>query len=390
VASKFELAERLRKLPPYLFSEIDRKKKAAIAAGRDVIDLGIGDPDQPTPEFIRQRMAQAIEDPANHRYPFEHGVPLFRQNAAAFLDHRFGVNLDPTTQIIAVIGSKEALAHLPLAVVNPGDVVLVPQPAYPVYQAATIFAGGQPFHMPLTRPNHWLPDFDAIPAEIAARARLMYLNYPNNPTAAVATQDFYRDAVRFATQHDILIVQDAAYSELYYDARPISILQTPGALDLAVEVHSLSKTFNMTGWRIGFAAGNADVLAALAAVKANVDSGQFNAIQAAGAEALAQADHVAVKAMLDIYRERRDVLVAGLQSLGFSVDPPQATFYVWARCPNAYASMDLATKLLEEAAVVMVPGIGFGQAGEGYLRAALTLDVQRIRQALDRMARLTW
>ena len=383
-------SQRLKALPPYMFLEIDRLKRQAVEAGKDVITFGIGDPDQPTPVFIRRRMADAIEDPANHRYPLEQGVPQFRRNAAAFFEHRFGVKLDPTTQIIAVIGSKEALAHLPLAVVNPGDAVLVPQPGYPVYHSAAIFAGGQPYHMALTEDNDWLPDLEAVPPDVRRRACLMYLNYPNNPTAAVATLDFYRRAVEFAQNNDIIIVQDAAYSEVYFDARPPSLLEVPGALDVAVEIHSLSKTFNMTGWRIGFAAGNADVLAALAAVKANVDSGQFNAIQAAAAEALAQADHVEVKAMLDVYRERRDLLVAGLQELGFGVQPPQATFYVWARCPDGYSSMDLATKLLDEAAVVMIPGIGFGQPGKNYVRAALTVDVARIRQALDRMAQLKW
>jgi len=383
-------SQRLKALPPYMFLEIDRLKRQAVEAGKDVITFGIGDPDQPTPVFIRRRMADAIEDPANHRYPLEQGVPQFRRNAAAFFEHRFGVKLDPTTQIIAVIGSKEALAHLPLAVVNPGDAVLVPQPGYPVYHSAAIFAGGQPYHMALTEDNDWLPDLEAVPPDVRRRACLMYLNYPNNPTAAVASLDFYRRTVEFARKNDIIIVQDAAYSEVYFDARPPSLLEVPGALDLAVEIHSLSKTFNMTGWRIGFAAGNTDVLAALAAVKANVDSGQFNAIQAAAAEALAQADHVEVKAMLDVYRERRDLLVAGLQELGFGVQPPQATFYVWARCPDGYSSMDLATKLLDEAAVVMIPGIGFGQPGENYVRAALTVDVARIRQALDRMAQLKW
>jgi LL-diaminopimelate aminotransferase len=383
-------SQRLKALPPYMFLEIDRKQRQAVKAGKDVITFGIGDPDQPTPAFIRRRMAEAIEDPANHRYPLEQGVPQFRRNAAAFFEHRFGVKLDPTTQITAVIGSKEALAHLPMAVVNPGDAVLVPQPGYPVYHSATIFAGGQPHHMVLTEDNDWLPDLEAVPPNVRRKARLMYLNYPNNPTAAVAGLDFYRRAVEFARKNDIIIVQDAAYSEVYFDARPPSLLEVPGALDVAVEIHSLSKTFNMTGWRIGFAAGNADVLAALAAVKANVDSGQFNAIQAAAAEALAQADHVEVKAMLDVYRERRDLLVAGLQELGFGVQPPQATFYVWARCPDGYSSMDLATKLLDEAAVVIIPGIGFGQPGENYVRAALTVDLARIRQALERMGRLKW
>ncbi|MFQ6048654.1 MAG: LL-diaminopimelate aminotransferase [Phycisphaerae bacterium] len=381
---------RLQALAPYMFVEIDRKKRQALHAGRDIIDLGIGDPDRPTPAFIRRRMAEAIEDPATHRYPPERGLPEFRQQAAAFLSHRFGVRLDPDTQIIALIGSKEGLAHLPLTVVDPAQHVLIPQPAYPVYRAATIFAGGLPYEIPLSQANAWLPDLDAIPPDIRRNARLMYLNYPNNPTAAVATNDFYRRAVDFARQHDILIVQDAAYSEIYFDQRPISILQAPGALDVAVEIHSLSKTFNMTGWRLAFAAGNADALAALAALKANIDSGQFAAIQLAGAQALAQADHVEVTAMLDIYRERRDLLVAGLRQAGFTVATPSATFYVWAQCPPGYTSIAAATRLLDQANVVMVPGVGFGPAGEGYLRAALTVELQRIRQAVDRIVSLKW
>ena len=383
-------SQRLQVLPPYLFVEIDRKKRRAIEAGRDVIDLGIGDPDKPTPKFIREHMARAIEDPANHRYPLEVGVPAFRENAAGFMEHRFGVKLDPQTQVMAVIGSKEALAHLPLAVVNPGQVVLVPDLGYTVYYAATIFAGGEPYRMALSEKNGWLPDLDAVPVDVCRKARLMYLNYPNNPTAAVADERFYRRVVEFARKHDIIVVQDAAYSEVYFDTRPPSILEIPGAMDVAIEIHSLSKTFNMTGWRIGFAAGNAEVLAALAAVKANVDSGQFNAIQAAAAEALAQADHVEVKAVLDIYRERRDALVPGLADSGFAVSKPGATFYVWARCPKGLSSMEVAGRLLDEADVNMVPGIGFGEPGRDYIRAALTAPVDRIREALDRIARIKW
>jgi LL-diaminopimelate aminotransferase len=306
------------------------------------------------------------------------------------MEHRFGVTLDPQTQIMAVIGSKEALAHLPLAVVNPGEVVLVPDLGYTVYYAATIFAGAEPYRMALREKNGWLPDLGAVPADVCRKARLMYLNYPNNPTAAVADEGFYRRVVEFARKHDVIVVQDAAYSEVYFDTRPPSLLEIAGAMDVAVEIHSLSKTFNMTGWRIGFAAGNADVLAALAAVKANVDSGQFNAIQAAAARALAQADHVEVKAVLDIYRERRDVLVPGLAEAGFAVTSPEATFYVWARCPKGLSSMEVAGRLLDEADVNMVPGLGFGEPGRDYIRAALTAPVDRMREALDRIARIKW
>jgi LL-diaminopimelate aminotransferase len=386
----FEPSKRLQALPPYLFIEIDRKRREAIAAGRDVINLGVGDPDKPTPTFICERMKGALDDPRNHRYPFDEGVPEFRQRAAMFMQQRFGVEVDWERELITLIGSKEGLGHLPLAVVNPGDAVLIPQPAYPVYQSASILAGGEPYHMPLTADNGFLPDLSAIPADVAKKASLMFLNYPNNPTAACADTDFYHRAVEFAQANDLIIAQDAAYSELYFEQRPPSILETPGAKDVAVELHSLSKTFNMTGWRIGWAVGQPDVVAALAKIKGNMDSGQFNAIQQAGQEALAHIDHVAVKANLDIYRERRDVLVAGLNEVGFSVAKPDATFYVWARCPEGYGSMELCGRVLDEASVVLIPGVGFGEPGEGYVRAALTVDTERMAEAIRRLAAIDW
>ncbi len=386
----FEPSDRLQALPPYLFIEIDRKRREAIAAGEDVINLGVGDPDQPTPEFIRKRMVTALDDPRNHRYPFDEGVPEFREQAAAFMDHRFGVPVDWKTELITLIGTKEGLGHLPLAVVNPGDPVLIPQPAYPVYQAASILAGGMPHHLPLTEDHEFLPDLSAVPSDVAKKASLMFLNYPNNPTAACASIEFFTEAVEFARTNDLIICQDAAYTELYFDQRPHSILEVPGAKDVAIELHSLSKTFNMTGWRLGWAVGNADVITALAKVKGNMDSGQFNAIQEAGVEALEHADHVEVKANLDIYRERRDVLVDGLEGLGFGVRKPQATFYVWARCPKGLESMAVAERVLEEASVVLIPGIGFGAPGEGYVRAALTVPAERIDEAIKRMGSIDW
>lgn len=386
----FEPSKRLQALPPYLFIEIDRKRREAIAAGKDVIYLGVGDPDGPTPEFIRKRMATAIEDPANHRYPFDEGVPAFRRKAAEFMGQRFGVEVDWESELITLIGSKEGLGHLPLAVVNPGDTVLVPQPAYPVYHAASIFAGGEPYHMPLTEENGFLPDLSAIPSDVAKNASLMFLNYPNNPTAACATVEFYAEAVEFAKANDLVIVQDAAYTELYFEQRPSSILEAPGAKDVVIELHSLSKTFNMTGWRLGWAVGNPDVIRALAKIKGNMDSGQFNAIQEAGLEALEHVDHVEVKATLDIYRERRDVLCDGLAKIGFGVNKPQATFYVWARCPNGMSSMELAGRALEEASVVLIPGIGFGKPGDGFVRAALTVPVKRLAEAVERLSAIDW
>jgi len=386
----FQPSKRLQALPPYLFIEIDRKRRAAIASGKDVINLGVGDPDRPTPEFIRHRMAEAIQDARNHRYPFDEGVPEFRQEAARFMKRRFGVDLDWQKEVITLIGSKEGIGHLPLAVVNPGDIVLVPQPGYPVYHAAALFAGGNPYHMPLTETNGWLPDLSDIPSEVARRASLMYLNYPNNPTSACASLDFFKQAVEFAKAYDLVVAQDAAYSEVYFDRRPISILQVPGAKDVAVEFHSLSKTFNMTGWRLGWVAGNADVVAALAKVKGNMDSGQFNAIQHAGVVALQNIDAPEITNIREVYRERRDMLVDGLRRMGFGVASPQATFYVWARCPGTYGSMELAARALEEASVVLIPGIGFGQPGEGYVRAALTVEVDRIAQAVNRLASVKW
>ncbi len=381
-------AERLNALPPYLFVEIDRRKNEAVAAGRDVINLGVGDPDLPTPPFIVERMQAEVARSANHTYPPGIGIPELRTAIADWFAQRFGVALDPAREVLVLIGSKEGLGHLPLAVVNPGQTVLVPQPGYPVYTSASIFAGAKVVPMTLSRAARWLPDFDAIPRDVRQAARLMFLCYPNNPTAATADLAFYERAVAFAREYGILIAQDAAYSETYFDARPPSIMQVPGAKEIAVEFHSLSKTFSMTGWRIAFAVGNADILAALAAVKSNVDSGQFAAIQLAAVEAMRGIDRIEVRAQLDIYRERRDVFCAGLRALGYDIDTPPATFYAWLPCPRGCDSMTFATKVLEEASVVLIPGVGFGAAGEGYVRAALTRDVSRIREAVERIGRL--
>ena len=375
-------SKRLQSLPAYLFIEIDRKKRQAIAEGRDIINLGVGDPDQPTPSFIVEAMREATGDPANHGYPFDEGVPAFRREAAKFLGARFGLDIDDKAELITTIGSKDGISHLPLAVVNPGQVVLVPQPGYPVYQASALFAGAEPYIMPLREENDYLPDLAAIPKEVAERAALMFLNYPNNPTAAVAQRGFYEEVVAFAQRYEILVASDAAYCETYFEERPMSMLEVAGAKELTIEFHSLSKTFNMTGWRLGFAAGNAKAVGALARLKGNMDSGQFNAIQWAGVKALANWEGREVRAIRDVYRQRRDVLVDGLTKLGWQVRKPQATFYVWISCPKGIGSMELVEKLLDEADVVSIPGNGFGSAGEGYIRAALTVDVGRIRQAV--------
>ncbi|MCG8406309.1 MAG: LL-diaminopimelate aminotransferase [Phycisphaerales bacterium] len=388
----FTRATRLDQLPPYLFIEIDKKKREAIQAGKDVIDFGVGDPDRPTPKFIIDRMAEAIYDPENHPYALGSGMPSFRRTAAEFLDRRFGVKVDPDSEVLALIGTKEGLGHLPLAVLNPGEVALVPSPGYPVYESSTIFAGGIPHVMPLTESRGFLPDLDEISIDVLDKTRLMFINYPNNPTAAVAGLDFYEKCVALAKKHDFIICSDSAYTELYFDEqdRPHSILEVPGAKDVAIEMHSLSKTYNMTGWRVAFAAGHADILAALGKIKGNMDSGIFNAIQHAGIAALQGTDRPEILGIRKLYRERRDLLVSGLREAGFQVEPPRATFYVWSRCPQGYDSMACATKILEEAAIVAIPGIGFGKPGDAYVRFALTVEQERISEATRRLAGLSW
>ncbi len=383
-------AERLDQLPPYLFVEIDRGKREAIAAGRDVIDFGVGDPDQPTPKFIIDRMAEAIRRPANHRYALGAGSPEFRKTVAAFFQRRFGVELDPNHEVLALLGSKEGLLHLPSGVLNPGETALIPDPGYPVYIAGTLFAGGKCHMMALTAEKSWLPDLDAVPPGVLDGARLLYLNYPNNPTAATAPLSFFEHAVAIARRNHLLIVQDAAYSEVYFDDPPPSILQVPGGKDVAIELHSLSKTFNMTGWRVAFAVGNVDAIASLAKVKNNADSGIFGAVQEAGMEALSGIARPEIKQQLDSYRRRRDILVGALKEAGWSVNPPKATFYVWARCPGGVNSMSVASRILAEANVVVIPGVGFGRCGEGYVRFALTVDESRTAEAGQRIGRIKW
>ncbi len=388
----FQRAARLDRLPPYLFIEIDRKKRDAIAAGKDVISFGVGDPDRATPPFIIDRMASAIRVPSNHQYPLGSGSLAFRETVVAFMRKRFNVKIDPAGEAMALIGSKEGLGHLPLAVINPGDVALVPSPGYPVYESSTIFAGGEPHDMPLSPESGFLPNLDAIPSDVLDRTRLMFINYPNNPTGATAGLDFLERCVALAKRHGFIICSDAAYTETYFDEgdRPHSILEVPGAKDVAIEMHSLSKTFNMTGWRVGFAVGHADVLSALAKIKGNVDSGVFAAIQDAAITAIENIDGPAVAEIREVYRRRRDALVPHLKETGFGVQSPRATFYVWARCPKGYDSMACATKLLDEAAIVAIPGLGFGRHGEGFVRFALTVDEDRIREATGRMAELIW
>ncbi len=308
----------------------------------------------------------------------------FAEAVTAFFERRFGVAVG-RSQLTALIGSKEGIGHLPTAVVNPGEVVLVPEPGYPVYTSAAVFAGGEPVRLSLRSDGGWLPDFAAVPEDVARRAKLMYLNYPNNPTGAVANLDFFERALRFAQANDILIAHDAAYSEVFFEHKPHSLLELGGAFDHVIEFHSLSKSFNMTGWRIAFAVGNAEAVASLTKVKDNVDSGPFNAIQHAAADALTHADHVDVRAMSDVYRQRRDIVVAGLNEAGIPVDAPEAGFYVWAPCPDGYTSMEFVAKVLTDVSVVTIPGTGFGPLGEGYFRIALTVDADRMGQAMERI-----
>ncbi len=386
MGQSFTLARRLAKLPPYLFAEIDRLKQEAIQRGMDIINLGIGDPDLPTPPHIVKRLQEAAADKRNHQYPSYEGMLSFRQAAAEWYSKRFGVTLDPGSEVLSLIGSKEGIGHIPLAFVDPGEVVLIPDPGYPVYQAGTIFAEGVAHFMPIVRERGFLPDLQAIPAEVLRKARILFLNYPNNPTAAVAPESFFAEAVAFARKHRLILCHDAAYSELAFDGYlPGSLLAVEGAKEVAIEYHSLSKTYNMTGWRIGFAVGCREVLAGLGRIKTNLDSGVFQAVQEAAIAALTGPQDC-VEAMRAIYKERRDALVDGLSKLGFTVDRPKATFYVWIRVPEGHTSASFASALLSRVGIVMTPGTGFGKHGEGYVRAALTVDVPRVREAVQRIA----
>ncbi|MBI4848734.1 MAG: LL-diaminopimelate aminotransferase [Nitrospirae bacterium] len=382
-----DLAKRVKGLPPYLFAAIDKMKQEALKKGIDVIDLSIGDPDIPTPKHIVQRMKKAVENPAHHRYPSYEGMLSFRQAVADWYKRRFNVKLDPKTEVLSLIGSKEGIGHIPLAFINPGDVVLVPSPGYPVYPVATLFADGKSHIMPLIEKNKYLPDLKAIPNDVLKKAKLMFINYPNNPTSAVADRNFYKSVIEFAAKNNILVCHDAAYSEVYYDGKkPMSFLQIPGAKDVGIEFHSLSKTYNMTGWRIGFAAGNANALAGLGKIKTNLDSGIFQAVQEAGIEALNTGEPVLEK-IRDTYQERRDILYNGLKNLGLKVQKPRATFYLWAKVPKGFNSSGFVAHLLENAGVLGTPGNGFGAPGEGYIRFALTVPAKRMKEAVQRIGK---
>ena len=379
------IAQRIQQLPTYLFVEISRKVAEKRAQGKAVITFGIGDPDIPTPQSILDRLREAALDPPNHRYPETEGLPEFRRAVAQWYQSRFGVTLDPETEVLSLIGAKEGIGHMALGLVDPGDVVLQPDPAYPVYNAGTVFAGGEPCWMPLHEENGWLPDLDAIPSEVARRAVAMWLNYPNNPTGAIASLDYLERAVAFARRHDIVLLHDACYSEVAYDGyRPVSLLQVPGAKEVGIEFHSLSKSYNMTGWRIGMAAGNADVIRALFQVKSNLDSGVSQAVQQMGIQALT-GSQAYLEERNHQYQARRDLLLPALTRLGLDAPPPKAGLYVWARVPPGYTSAGFATALLDDLDIVITPGSSYGASGEGYVRLSLTLSDEHVEEAVRRL-----
>ncbi len=380
-----EKAERLKQLPPYLFVEIDKAKRKLQGEGKDVIDLGVGDPDLPTPPHIVARLKASADDPVNHRYSVSEGIQGLREAIARWYERRFHVVLDPATEVLPLVGSKEGIAHLPLAIANPGDVVLVPDPCYPPYRSGAIFAGAEPVPMPLLEEHGFFPDVWSISQKAARRAALMFLNYPNNPTAAVAEEPQLQEAIGLAKEYGVAIAHDAAYSEVAYDGyRPISFLQVPDAKSVGVEFQSFSKAYSMTGWRIGWVCGNASVIAALAQLKSNIDSGIFQPIQHAGIDAL-DGDQEPLQRAITVYQARRDLLVEGLAKAGWQVPKPKAGLYIWARVPNQESSITFASRVLATAHVVVTPGVGFGPSGEGYIRMSLTVPIERIAEAVGRI-----
>lgn len=379
------ISERLNKIPPYLFVEIDRKIDEAKAKGIDVISLGIGDPDTPTLKHVIDEMHKAIDYPATHNYPPYQGTVHFRKSCSNWMKNRFGVDLDPNNEILALIGSKEGLAHVPFAFVDSGDYTLVPDPAYPVYKVATSLAGGIPYLMPINRKNNYLPELDKIPEEVAKKSKLIFLNYPNNPTGAVADIGYFREVVDFASKYDLVICSDQAYCEVTFDnyIAP-SFLEIEGAKERCIEFFSHSKTYNMTGWRVGWAAGGAEPIKALGTIKNNIDSGVFKAIQNAAITAFSS-NKEELKNLNAMYQKRRDIMINGLKELGWDIEPPKATFYIWAPVPDGMTSADFANLMIEKAHIVIPPGNGYGENGEGYFRIALTVGEDRLKEAIQRM-----
>ena len=383
-----KLSHRLDKLPPYLFVEINRKIAEKRARGEDIISFAIGDPDIPTPQYIIDKLCQAARDPYNHRYPETAGLPELCQAIAQWYQKRFGIVLDPSKEVVPLIGSKEGIGHISFCFIDSGDIALVPDPGYPVYSTSTILAGGEPYFMPLTEENKFLPDLEAIPHDIVEKAKILWLNYPNNPTGAVAGLDFFEKAIRFAEKYNLAICHDAPYTEVAFDGyRPPSLLQVPGAREVGIEFHSLSKTYNMTGWRIGMAVGNNQMINALFRFKSNLDSGVPQAIQQAAIEALT-GPRDCIEERNAIYQRRRDRLAAALNDAGLKAMVPKASFYIWTRVPSGYTSIGFTAELLDKANIAVTPGVGYGSAGEGYIRLSLTLPDDRLEEGIKRL--LAW
>ncbi len=380
------MSGRVSNLPPYLFVEISRKIAEKKARGEEVVSFAIGDPDIPTPPHVIKRLCEAAQDPANHRYPESEGLPELRRAIAGWYEHRFGVSLDADKEVLPLIGSKEGIAHIALCLIDPGDIALVPDPAYPVYTISTELAGGKPYFMPLTEENNFLPDLDTIPPDVLNRAKVLWINYPSNPTGAVADIDFFNRVVKFARQHNLAVCHDGPYSEVAFDGyQPASFMQAEGAKEVGVEFHSLSKSYNMTGWRIGMVVGNAEMIDALKRVKSNLDSGIPQAIQYAAIEALTGPQDCIQKHNA-VYQRRRDLVVEMLNRIGLEAKPPKASLYIWAKVPKGYTSVELANTLLEEVGVVVTPGVGYGKNGEGYVRLSLTIPDAGLVKGLSRLA----
>jgi LL-diaminopimelate aminotransferase len=378
-------AKRIESLPPYLFAEIDERKREVEKKGVDIIDLGIGDPDLPTPPHIVEAACNAAKDPGNHRYPSYEGMLSFREAVAAWYKQTKHVTVDPKDEVLTLIGSKEGIAHSPFAFLDPGDIALVPDPAYPVYNNATVLADATPYSVPLTEEHEFKPDLESIDGKIARKAKIMFLSYPNNPTAATVEKSFFKEVVDFAHDHEIIVLHDNPYSELTFEGYEApSFMLVKGAKEVGVEFGSLSKTYNMTGWRIGFAVGNAEILNGLGRVKTNVDSGTFQAVQIAGITALTGSQDC-VKRNVAVYRERRDILADGLSSAGMEVKKPKATFYLWVKVPLGTSSIRFSMSLLERAGIVVTPGVGFGKYGEGFVRFALCVSAERLMEACERI-----
>lgn len=379
-------SERMDRVPPYLFVQISRKIAEKKAQGIEVISFGIGDPDIPTPDYVIGALGEASHDAPNHRYPESEGLPEFREGVADWYLRRFGVKLDSEKEVISLIGAKEGIGHVAFCFLDAGDVALVPDPGYPVYAMGTLFAGGESYMLPLTHENDWLPDLDSIPDDVAGKAKLLWLNYPNNPTGAIADLDYFCKAIEFAHKHDIAVMHDACYTEVAYDGyRPPSFLEAEGAMDVGIEFHSLSKSYNMTGWRIGMAVGNAGMIDALLTIKSNLDSGVPQAVQHMAIEAMKRPLE-SVDERNAVYQNRRDRIVPVLKDMGMKVESPRAGLYIWAGVPEGYTSAEFAEKLLEDTDVLMIPGGNYGAAGEGYVRLSITLQDELIDKALDRVS----